>query len=377
MDCKLVKLPDGRAYCSECDPKKESVLSSVHVHRNCPRKKQQLRRQISHQPERGPGVELKALLYRFGIQATEECKCHKRAIIMDERGEEWCEENIDTIVGWLKEEATKRHLPFSKTLGKLLIKRAIRNSRQRKKRAQKQATTEKEEPSTTMLWAYGVTTVPSRINDLLPQTLASLQDAGFPKPRLFVDGEADPTAYKRFGLEVTTRHPAIRIFGQWVLTLWELYLRQPLADRYAIFQDDFITYKNLRQYLEKCPYPERGYWNLYTFPKNQKLAPKGTTGWYLSNQLGKGAVALVLNREAVTTVLGHQHMLKRPQQANKRSYKAVDGAIVTAFKKADWKEYVHNPSLVQHTGEQSTLSNKKHALAISFRGNEFNALELL
>ncbi len=347
----------------------------IHIGRAI-RRSRSLKRDSPSKLQEGPGTELKKFLHRFGIQATGNCKCNKRAVIMDERGEEWCEKNIETIVGWLKEEATKRHLPFSKTLGALVVKRAIRNSRKRKKREQKH-TPKKEEPTSAMLWAYGVTTVPSRINDLLPRTLASLKEAGFPKPRLFVDGECDENDYHRFDLEVTTRCPTIRIFGNWVLTLWELYLREPLAERYAIFQDDFITYRNLRQYLEKCEYPETGYWNLYTFPKNQALAPKGTTGWYLSNQLGKGAVALVLNRQAVVTVLGHPHIVTRPQSANKRSFKAVDGAVVTAFEKAKWKEYVHNPSLVQHIGDQSTLGNHKHARAKSFRGEQFDAMELL
>jgi hypothetical protein len=49
--------------------------------------------------------------------------------MMDARGVAWCERNIDTIVGWLREEATKRKLPFVDIAGRLLVKRAIRNAR--------------------------------------------------------------------------------------------------------------------------------------------------------------------------------------------------------------------------------------------------------
>lgn len=48
---------------------------------------------------------------------------------MNTRGPDWCAENIDTIVGWLREESEKRKLPFVDFAGKLLIQRAIKMSR--------------------------------------------------------------------------------------------------------------------------------------------------------------------------------------------------------------------------------------------------------
>jgi hypothetical protein len=81
-------------------------------------------------PDRsGPGTELKKLLSKIGITATPNCSCNARAKIMDKNGSDWCENNIDTIVGWLKEEATKRNLPFINYAAKLLIKKAIKNAR--------------------------------------------------------------------------------------------------------------------------------------------------------------------------------------------------------------------------------------------------------
>jgi hypothetical protein len=71
------------------------------------------------------GTELKKLLGRIGIRATDSCPCNKRAREMDERGCPWCRENIDTISGWLEEQAKARHLPYSHMLGKKLISMAI------------------------------------------------------------------------------------------------------------------------------------------------------------------------------------------------------------------------------------------------------------
>lgn len=231
-------------------------------------------------------------------------------------------------------------------------------------------------------WAYCVTTVPSRRKDLLPKTLVSLAVAGFDNPRLFVDGDKDAISWeKEFGLEVTTRYPNVRTFGNFTLALWELYLRNPTADRFGMFQDDFVTSRNLRKYLNCVPYPDKGYLNLFTFNSNQRLAPKtphgGTVdGFYLSNQYGRGAVALVFSRECVVELLASKHLAERPQDST-RGHRAVDGAIVTALAKAGWKEYVHSPSLVQHTGEFSSMGNKHHQPAESFRGEEYNLMELL
>lgn len=233
-----------------------------------------------------------------------------------------------------------------------------------------------------MKWSYGVTTVERRKKDLLPHTLASLKAAGFDRPRLFVDGTRDIAGWEaEFGLDVTARTTPLFTAGNWCLALAELYIREPWQDRYAVFQDDFVTYPNLRQYLERTPYPERGYCNLYTFPSNQKLCPRDASGteqvgWFLSNQLGRGAVALVFSRPAVLELLSSRHLVERPQDVA-RGKRSIDGGIVTAFVKAGWREYTHHPSLVQHLGAVSSMGNKPHLQAVSFRGEDFDATNLL
>lgn len=233
-----------------------------------------------------------------------------------------------------------------------------------------------------MRWAYGVTTVPQRIDDLLPRTLASLAAGGFDTPRLFVDGVKDAAAYEKFDLDITIRNPAIKAFGNWVLCLWELYLRDLDAERYAIFQDDLVTYKNLRCYLEECKYSDKGYWNLNTFPENQKLAPKdGSVGWFEANQKGRSAVALVFSREAVVTLLESSHLVRRCTfLKEERRVRIVDGAVIDSFKKVGWKEYTHNPTLVRHTGMESTIRPRKIADRWNdktFKGEDFDALDLI
>lgn len=224
-----------------------------------------------------------------------------------------------------------------------------------------------------MKWAYGVTTVPARKDALLPQTLDSLRNGGFDTPHLFVDGAKG--GYEEFGLPLTYRFPAVRTAANWCLSLGELYARNPLASRYALFQDDLVCYRNLRQYLTELPYTPQTYWNLYTFPHNQKLAPE-SVGFFTSNQRGFGAVALVFDREAVIKLFTTNLLWKRIQCPN-RGWRSIDGAIITALKPLGYKEVCHNPTLVQHVGKKSTTSNKFHPVAVSFRGRNFDAMELL
>lgn len=76
-----------------------------------------------------PGTILSKMIKSVGIQMTDSCSCKRHALEMNERGNDWCEQNIDTVVGWLREEASRRGLPFMDTLGKLLVGRAIKKSR--------------------------------------------------------------------------------------------------------------------------------------------------------------------------------------------------------------------------------------------------------
>lgn len=235
------------------------------------------------------------------------------------------------------------------------------------------------------IWSYGLTTVLKRRDSLLPRTLANLKTAGFDSPRLFVDdiANADAPSWEReFGLEVTPRSPRIRTFGNWVLGLAELYIRNPNATRYAMFQDDFVTYRNLQGYLDRVPFPGGAYLNLYTFPRNQAAIPAGSKdGFYPAAGRGLGAVALVFTRDGVRDLLTQQHTVDRPMDPV-RGHRQIDGGVWNAMLKAGYKELVHSPSLVQHIGLKSTMSSPgdnhdNQALAPSFRGEEYDALAML
>ena len=162
-------------------------------------------------------------------------------------------------------------------------------------------------------WAVGLTTCPERA-DMLTRTLVSLDNAGIPDPRLFIDG--------------VHRCPRVRAFGNWLLGLLELYIRDPRADLFLMLQDDLLAGRGLRAYLESSPLPPKGYGNLLTIYGNENVIADPpipgragplykSPGWYESQkckvgqewgplgyvQTGRGAVALLFPREAVEVLL--------------------------------------------------------------------------
>lgn len=79
----------------------------------------------------GPGTELKRILGWLHIKPTEDCQCEAHAAEMNKNGPEWCEENIDAIVGWMEQEAQKRCLLFVRPVAAGLVKLAIRRARRK------------------------------------------------------------------------------------------------------------------------------------------------------------------------------------------------------------------------------------------------------
>ena len=87
-------------------------------------------------PNGGPGTELHKLLKKLGLAPVEGCKCKGRARKMDEWGPDICEDRINEIVGWMKEEAVKRKKWFVRWPAKTIVHLAIHKARKAQKPAQ-------------------------------------------------------------------------------------------------------------------------------------------------------------------------------------------------------------------------------------------------
>jgi hypothetical protein len=77
------------------------------------------------QKSQGAGTNLKTILGWLFIRPKAGCKCIDRAKTMDENGPQWCRDNLETIVGWLREEAENRRLPFIEFAARQAVTQAI------------------------------------------------------------------------------------------------------------------------------------------------------------------------------------------------------------------------------------------------------------
>lgn len=214
-----------------------------------------------------------------------------------------------------------------------------------------------------MNWAYGITTVPERMDTLLPQTLRSLAAAGFDRPVLFVDGNVPGFE----NLDVVC-HPRAGQLRNWMHALFYLFTTQD-ADRYAIFEDDVLACRQLREYLERYP-PGKTYWNLLTLDEN-RVHTKDVPGWHESNQLGRSACGLVFDRATADCLLRMERFVRGPGNGETMS----DAVVIATLKSLGYKELVHYPSLLQHVGLESTLGNSFGQVS-AFLGENYDLLSL-
>lgn len=390
-------------------------------------------------PEQGPGTELKKLLASIGINPSSSCNCAKHMREMNRRGVTGCRATAGEIVGWLREGQDRWGWATKLKAGALalstglalkvnwldpfpgLVEEACRlaeESGERQQAAQSRLVEAAERESyavpprphgASVLWAVGMTTVPER-GELRERTLTSLEAAGWRREdvHLFLDGAQGLPGWPG---AVCSRFPRAGAWTNWWLGLTELFHRCPGHDRFLMLQDDVVFVRNLRAYLEAVPFPEMSYLNLFSFSSNEPLmggspgfrkaamlgAPSSLSGQALEEwkakelQCGRGALALVFDRDTVRELLAHRGATDRPIAFLSGTGRTrIDGGLVTAMGHLGRKEFVHSPSLVQHTGHVSAIGNgnRKDAhgrrngvwredLARTFPGEDFDAATLI
>jgi hypothetical protein len=355
----------------------------------------------------GPGTELKKIFESLGVKPNGCGACMATLHLMNDLGSTGCRERRDELIKDIKSRGPSYSLKMKIRAAGMaifsglafsinpldpigsLFDEAIRRFDGALAPAPVHRT-----------WSYGVMTVPSRRNDLLPQTLASLKAAGFDRPVLFIDG-GDSAAYADLGLPIFSRSTALGNFGNWLASAVELYLRDPHADFYSLFEDDILISRGARSYIEATATAPDAYFSLYTCPSNEITSGMSGTGWFRTitkdaahhravleshDQLrdgsrwqhGLGALGLVFPREVFRRLLKQHNMMDHPASPPELDPKRKsDGVIATSMNRAGVAEYCHIPSLMQHVGDQSTLGHGRFPKSKTFRGEAFDFMSLL
>lgn len=238
-------------------------------------------------PGEGPGTELKNLLSWFASE-REGCQCKDRAAKMNRWGVEGCRERIDTIVGWLSEEARKRSSASAVVptiVYRTLVKKAI-------DRAEK---AEEPKPPPHPEWFVAITTAP-RKDPTLYECVGSIRKAGW-EPVVFAEPGSPPT-----NCETVANPERLGVWHNWMAAM-KLGL-QTDAQYILTFQDDVVIHPDSRQIAEHAIADCSGFLSLYTMRKYGRMRGNGIVRIHTKSLWG--ACALIFPRNVAERVVAHE-----------------------------------------------------------------------
>jgi hypothetical protein len=229
-------------------------------------------------------------------------------------------------------------------------------------------------------WATAVTAAVRR-EETLPRTLASIEAAGFPRPRIFADGDvAIPAGYEN------TRHvPPVGGWPNFWLAATELVAREPAVDAYLIMQDDVLFCAGVFDYVSRFNVPDDcGVLSLFC-----PACYNRGLGWF-AVPVGygvAGAQALLFPRERMYQFLANSwtvnHRRAAPASEHFRGdgLHHIDGVVGEWCRREGVQCYYHGPSLSQHIGYSSAMypgfdGKRDRRFADSFPGEHVNANEV-
>lgn len=209
-------------------------------------------------------------------------------------------------------------------------------------------------------WAVGITTAP-RGQWTLPRAIGSLCTSGFDRMTIFAE-PGSPIPGLPAEIDVVERPKRLGIHHNYVESLRDLLQAHPQADTLAIFQDDVIVCRHLREFLDADLWPA---WNcgvVSAYSPNFHGYEKSHSGGChrVSQAHLIGACAMVFPRHAAEMIVKHplaeSWRGRAKGRANSREdRKAVDAFIGHVVRQIGLRSYFYSPSLVQHVARVSTV----------------------
>lgn len=228
-------------------------------------------------------------------------------------------------------------------------------------------------------WSVGVVTAPRPNACYLDRSLQSLENAGWKEVVIFAEpGSITPS-------NSVTRRKKFGDWSNWACGLYELLLTEPDADYFMMVEDDCVVCQGSKTYLEEninklLPFgslslycPER-YCRKYIGFHNE------CQGWMTCSTL-----TVIMPRESVisffadTLVQHHrfEHILpiakeEVPWGVNVDPQNSIKDAVLGMWaERNSFPIFYHSPSLAQHIGEVSNLTNQAMPTAPDFVGETF------
>ncbi len=205
-------------------------------------------------------------------------------------------------------------------------------------------------------WAVGLVTAP-RPEPTIGQTLESLRAAGFDSVHIFAEpGSPIPDEFR--GFPVTVHGRSLGNLGNFFTSLFALYMMNPRAEAYALFQDDILAARGLRPWCDREFWPEQtGLVSFFT----SRVYSADTVGWRVL-RLGffrtYGAQAFAFRRDVLEQFLTDGRSL----QFRKTRDEGDDAVVGEWATRAGIGIAYHTPSLVQHVGTAAAIARVGHGL---------------
>jgi glycosyltransferase involved in cell wall biosynthesis len=207
-------------------------------------------------------------------------------------------------------------------------------------------------------WAVGMITAP-RSEPTIGRTLRGLRAAGFDQVHIFAEpGSSIPGEFAH--LPRTVHGRPLGNLANFFTSLVSLFVGQPNADAYALFQDDVEPARGLRAWCDDQFWPDGvGLVSLYTCQSHQDLK----SGWR-TQSLGMyrtfGALAFVFRRDVLKEFLTDGRLLEFREAGRLHGDDLVVGEW--AARRGIGIAY-HTPSLVAHLGNPAIGPNGDHAVS--------------
>jgi len=197
-------------------------------------------------------------------------------------------------------------------------------------------------------WAVGVVTAPRKISTIT-KTIKALEKAGWENGIIFA--EPNSYIYQNNNWEYVHRSKRLGIFGNWMLGLYELFIRNIDADAFFMIQDDILVPPNTRNYLE------RSLWFTETPHLVSLFGMFDNDPEYQWREVYKyegGPNSIIMSHETVQEILSSLIPLQYYGIQSKKNTSFDDLGIFSLMSKNNWPTFYPKPSISDHIGHYST-----------------------
>lgn len=199
-------------------------------------------------------------------------------------------------------------------------------------------------------WAVGITTS-ARKHPTIVKTIKALEHAGWDTGMIF----AEPGSYIDCGSnwDYVYRSKQTGIFGNWILGLYELFIRNINADAFFMTQDDIVMSPNSRKYLEDALWFTDQPHLVSLFGPNA-IDQDPSVGWRETSIYNGGPNAIIMSHETVQEILSSLTPLRYYGVQHQKKVSFDDLGIFKLMSEKNWSVFYPKPSIGDHIGHQST-----------------------